>query len=141
MVLSRPDILRRIKQGGLAFDPPVEDGRVAQVSVDLRLGRRFSFFRQPPPPHIRSIRVSNTLWASTDIWQHVEQDEYLLEPGSFVLAQTLESVRVPPDLMGLVEGRSSWARVGVTIHITAPKIDPGFDGQITLEMATLDRYP
>jgi hypothetical protein len=51
-----------------------------------------------------------------------------------VLAQTLERVYIPPDLVGLVEGRSTWARVGVSIHVTAPKIDPGFDAQITLEM-------
>src|SRR5262249_6835522 len=48
-------------------------------------------------------------------------------------------VRIPPDLVGLVEGRSSWARVGVTIHVTAPKIDPGFDGRITLEMVNFGR--
>ena len=39
----------------------------------------------------------------------------------------------------MVEGRSSWARVGVTIHVTAPKIDPGFDGRITLEMANFGK--
>jgi len=37
-------------------------------------------------------------------------------------------------VVGLVEGRSSWARVGISIHVTAPKIDPGFDATITLEM-------
>ena len=36
-------------------------------------------------------------------------------------------------MVGLVEGRSSWARVGISIHVTAPKIDPGFDATITLE--------
>ena len=60
---------------------------------------------------------------------------FRLLPGRFVLAQTLERVYVPNDLMGLVEGRSSYARVGVTVHVTAPKIDPGFDAQIALEMA------
>ena len=54
-----------------------------------------------------------------------------------MLAQTLERVVMPNDLMGLVEGRSSWARVGLSVHLTAPKIDPGFDGTITLEIANM----
>ena len=58
-----------------------------------------------------------------------------------MLAQTLEKVKMPTDLAGLVEGRSSWARMGVSIHITAPKIDPGFDGNITLEMANFGSLP
>ena len=44
---------------------------------------------------------------------------------------------MPNDLMGFVEGRSSWARVGLSVHLTAPKIDPGFIGTITLETANI----
>ena len=62
-------------------------------------------------------------------------------PGSFVLAQTLDKICIPDDVVGLVEGRSSWARMGVTIHVTAPKIDPGFDAQITLEMFNFGKVP
>ena len=54
-----------------------------------------------------------------------------------VLAQTLERVHLPNDLMGLVEGRSSWARFGVGVHITAPKIDPEYGQPITLELFNL----
>jgi len=62
---------------------------------------------------------------------------FLLEPGKLVLAHTLETIKIPSDLVGFVEGRSSWARLGVSIHITAPKIDPGFHGTITLEIVNL----
>ena len=58
-----------------------------------------------------------------------------------LVAQTLEKIYIPNDLVGLVEGRSSYARVGVTIHVTAPKIDPGFDAHITLEMANFGEVP
>lgn len=58
-----------------------------------------------------------------------------------MLAHTLERVYIPPDLAGFVEGRSSWARIGVTIHVTAPKIDPGFNATITLEMANFGEIP
>lgn len=76
-----------------------------------------------------------SLWDSEDLWKHEEVDSFLLEPGQFVLAQTLEQVRMPNTLVGLVEGRSSFARIGISVHVTAPKIDPGFNGHITLEMA------
>ena len=48
---------------------------------------------------------------------------------------------MPDSLMGLIEGRSSYARLGVTVHVTAPKIDPGFIGHITLEMANFGNAP
>jgi deoxycytidine triphosphate deaminase len=65
---------------------------------------------------------------------NASHDVYVLKQGKFVLAQTFEEVSLPNDLMGLVEGRSSVARPGISIHLTAPKIDPGFKGKITLEM-------
>ena len=74
-----------------------------------------------------------------DLWETVETDRYLLEPGRLVLAQTFESIAMPNHLMGLVEGRSSFARIGITAHLAAPKIDPGFKGTITLEMTNQGR--
>jgi dCTP deaminase len=134
LVLSRPDILRYLSAGSLKIDPPVSGERVSQVSIDLSLGRKFTTFKQPPG-YLPAIHVDPSLWGSADLWHHYEQDTFRLEPGKFVLAQTLERVLIPSDLVGLVEGRSSWARLGITIHVTAPKIDPGFDAPITLEMA------
>jgi dCTP deaminase len=138
VVLSRPDLLRYVAEGRIKFDPPVEPERIAQVSVDLRLGRKFTCFKKPPG-YLPAIHVDKSLWTSMDLWDHKEQDSYRLEPDQFVLAQTLERVYIPPDLVGLVEGRSSYARVGVTVHVTAPKIDPGFSAPITLEMANFGK--
>ena len=140
MVLSKPDLLRHLEAGSLRFDPQVPPDRVAQVSIDLRLGRKFSTFRERPG-YLPAIHVDRSLWESRDLWEHEERDVFRLEPGALVIAQTLERVRIPRDLVGLVEGRSSFARVGVTIHVTAPKIDPGFDATITLEMANFGRVP
>lgn len=105
-----------------------------QVSIDLLLGRRFTTFKKPPG-YLTSVHMDPSLWESEDLWNHEEVDKFLLEPGRFVLAQTLEQVHMPNTLMGLVEGRSSFARIGISVHVTAPKIDPGFNGHITLEMA------
>ena len=138
MLLSKPDILAYLRDGKLRFDPQVSEDRVAQVSVDLRLGRKFTTFKKPPG-YLPCINVDKSLWESADLWEHRESETFRLEPGGFVLAQTLERVYIPPDLAGFVEGRSSWARIGVTIHVTAPKIDPGFNASITLEMVNFGK--
>lgn len=140
MILSRPDLLEAIKTGALRIEPPVGADQIAQVSIDLKLGRKFVRFRTPPG-YIHAINVDHSLWDSADLWERIEAEEYHLQPNNFVLAQTLESVCIPPNLVGLVQGRSSWARVGVSIHVTAPKIDPGFNAQITLEMFNFGRVP
>lgn len=120
--------------------PAVSPEQVAQVSIDLHLGRRFSQLKEQPE-YLPAIHVDPSVWGSADLWSHHEQDVFRLHPGEFVLAQTLERIRIPEDLVGFVEGRSSWARLGITIHVTAPKIDPGFDATITLEMANFGRIP
>ena len=136
MVLSKPDIRRCIDQGRLKIDPAPADSRINQVSIDLRLGRKFTVMKELPA-HVPKIRVKTSLFDSEDSWEHREEDSFDLHPGAFVLAQTHETVTMPPDLVGLVEGRSSWARVGIGIHMTAPKIDPGFSGTITLEISNM----
>ena len=62
-------------------------------------------------------------------------------PNEFALATTLEYVKVPEDLVARVEGRSSMGRLGVTMHVTAGFIDPGFEGKITLEISNIGAMP
>lgn len=122
----------------MGIDPAPSDSRIGSVSIDLRLGRKFTRFRDGGmPDYITAIRVRPSLFQSGDMWTHEEKEAFDIDPGGFVLAQTLERIAMPNDLMGLVEGRSSWARVGLSVHLTAPKIDPGFDGTITLEIANM----
>lgn len=141
MVLSKPDILAALASGRLRISPEVAAESVAQVSIDLRLDRKFSRFRPNPPRYLPAIHADPSLWRSADLWEHLEADVFRLEPGKLVLAQTLERVSVGRDLVAFVEGRSTFARVGITVHVTAPKIDPGFDGHITLEMANFGTIP
>jgi deoxycytidine triphosphate deaminase len=69
-----------------------------------------------------------------------ERETYDLKPGEFVLALTHESVRVPKHLIGLVEGRSTYARMGLSMHQTAPWIQPGWSGPIVLEIANHGKF-
>ena len=137
-VLSRRDILGRIRKGELTFTPNVDLSAVKQCSVDLRLGRTFTLFK-PLPAHIAALRIgqARAMFDQADLWEQKQEEFVTLRPHHMVLAQTLEVVHLPNDLMGLVEGRSSWARFGVGVHITAPKIDPGYNQPITLELFNL----
>ena len=110
------------------------------MSVDLLLGRYFTILKEKPP-YITSIQMDPSIWGSEDLWEEQECDVFKLDPGQFVLAQTLERVKIPDSLMGMVEGRSSFARLGIAVHLTAPKIDPGFEGTITLELANFGTVP
>lgn len=140
MFLSHRDIIRELEDNGLSFDPPISPDRVRQISIDLRIGRRFTTFKEGAG-YVNSIQMDPSLWDSKDLWETREAESFRLESGSFVLAQTLEQICMPGHLMGLVEGRSGYARIGIAVHLTAPKIDPGFRGHITLEMTNFGKMP
>jgi dCTP deaminase len=70
-----------------------------------------------------------------------EGEAFIIHPNEFALATTLEYVKVPDDLVARVEGRSSMGRLGVTMHVTAGFIDPGFEGKITLEISNIGAMP
>lgn len=142
MVLSQGDIRKLVKQGKIAFSPELEEKQYGEASIDLRLGFEFTIFK---PQTGLKISVADGLGsiAGAGLWDtitlkeintHGQRETYCLEPGKFVLAMTYESITVPRNLIALVEGRSTYARVGLSMHLTAPWIQPGWDGRIILEM-------
>lgn len=93
-----------------------------------------------------TIRVPNILCDMVDVEEvqegytqvhEMDEDGYVLDPGDFILASTCEVVELPDDLVARVEGKSSIGRIGVAVHVTAGYVDPGFRGQVTLEIANL----
>lgn len=70
-----------------------------------------------------------------------EDDVFYLHPGELALAVTLESVTLPDNLVGWLDGRSSLARLGLMVHVTAHRIDPGWHGQIVLEFYNSGKLP
>lgn len=71
----------------------------------------------------------------------IAEHPLVVQPGEFLLATTEERVRIPDWLVGRLEGKSSWARKGLAIHVTAGFIDPGFEGEITLELVNFSKTP
>ncbi|RDZ41342.1 dCTP deaminase [Haloferax sp. Atlit-47N] len=141
MILSDSDILSRLAEGDLVVDPIDDvDMQVQPASVDLRLGTEFLEFQRTNISCIHPNRESEVSEYVRET--HVpEGDDFILHPGDFVLGTTKERVEIPADLLATVEGRSSLGRLAVVIHATAGIVDPGYEGQITLELSNLGTAP
>jgi len=109
----------------------------------LRLGFQFTQFKEingvtiSIADGLRTVGALN-LWNTEELTERDRFDRrrsFELHPGQFVLAMTHESIRIPKHLIALVEGRSTYARLGLSMHQTAPWIQPGWSGPIVLEIA------
>ncbi len=141
MILSDADILDRLADGDLVIEPLDDvDQQVQPASVDLRLGERFLEFQRTNIPCIHPTKAD-------EVGQYVTEtrvpagEEFILPPGDFVLGTTKERVEIPDDLVAHVEGRSSLGRLAIVVHATAGLCDPGYQGQITLELSNLGTAP
>ena len=129
MILSDRTILRMLAEGTLGISP-LEPAQVQPASVDIRLGNTFSVVEDTS---------SGIITMEHEIrYKTIETDTYLLLPGQFVLATTMEYVTLPDNLTAFVEGRSSLGRMGLFIQ-NAGWVDPGFRGEITLELFNANR--
>ena len=140
MILSDRDIRARLARGDLRVEPLDDpDVQVQPASIDLRLGNEFLTFRNPHIPYLDTRGGSVEDYTERIVIP--EGGMFILHPGEFVLGTTHERVRIPPDLVAKVEGRSSLGRLAVVVHATAGFVDPGFEGHITLELSNLGRVP
>ncbi len=137
MILSDKSLRERLASGSIGIDP-LDESAVQPASVDLRLSRSFRVFTRHRHTHIDPVREQDDL---TELVEVEDGGRFALHPGEFVLGSTLERVRVPNDLVGRLEGKSSLGRVGLIIHSTAGYVDPGFEGQITLELSNVAAVP
>lgn len=145
MILSDKDIKQRLNandtlpasaRGPLKIEPLGDfEKQIQPASVDLRLGHAFIRVRKS---HVGVVDLANPEQELDRVQAH---KSFVVEPGEFVLASTIERVTMPYDLVGRVDGRSSLGRLGLVVHVTAGFIDPGFDGNITLEMTNLNPSP
>ena len=137
MVLSDRSIRQEIEDGRIVIDP-YDERLVQPSSVDVRVDRRFRVFRNSRYPYIDVRQQMEELTEPVSI----EGDEpFILHPGEFVLGQTLERISLPDDLVARLEGKSSLGRLGLLIHSTAGFVDPGFSGNITLELSNVANLP
>ena len=137
MVLSDRTIKAEISAGRIVIDP-YEEGLIQPSSVDVRVDRKFRVFRNSRYPY---IDVRQPMEDLTELVEIEGQEPFILHPGEFVLGQTLESIALPDDVVARLEGKSSLGRLGLLIHSTAGFIDPGWNGQVTLELSNVSTLP
>ena len=142
MILSQNEIRAAVDRGEIRFDPGLEERQWGEASVDLRLGLSFTKLKRVEGLTVSMAKGIGAI-AESGLWQQKtlnikdqfgKPETFVLDPDEFVLALTYEHVYMPRNLIAMVEGRSTYARVGLSMHQTAPWIQPGWHGQITLEI-------
>ncbi|MDQ3553767.1 MAG: dCTP deaminase [Chloroflexota bacterium] len=136
-VLSDRDIRAAMQAGRVRVDP-YDPSCLQPSSVDLHLDREFRVFRNNRYPYIDVRQAQPDL---TEIVAIEDDEPFILHPGEFVLGQTLEWVELPDDLVARLEGKSSLGRLGLLIHSTAGYVDPGWKGNLTLELSNVANLP
>ena len=125
MIYSDYNLKEALASGHIIIDP-ISESQIQPASIDLRLGNHFLV----PEPFKKANLCSKIMY------KNINNNKFVLFPGHMILATTLERVSLPLDICGRLEGRSSIGRLGLFIH-NAGFIDPGFDGQITLELINM----
>ena len=146
MRLSDQHIIEALNEGRIGVEPRPADDSISGVSVDLHLGDRFRVFSSHTTPH---IDLSGTREEMNHAIDQVMSDEiqikgeeaFFLHPGELALGATLESVTLPDNIVGWLDGRSSLGRLGLMVHVTAHRIDPGWGGNIVLEFFNSGKLP
>ena len=139
MILSDRDILQALKEGRIKVVPELDlESQLGSCSVDFRLGNTFMVFEHSrfsyiDPRHAQSIgEAMRTIVVPNG-------EAFIMQAGDFALASTMESLVLPDDMLGRLEGRSSIARLGITVHSTAAVFEPGWEGTATMELSNLGR--
>lgn len=142
MILSQADLRKAVEAGEIGFSPTLEDKQWGEASIDLRLGFSFTKIRRADSMRISVANGLDSiggakLW-DTKVLRELDElgkrESFPLDPDEFVLCLTHETIKVPKHLIALVEGRSTYARMGISMHQTAPWIQPGWSGPIVLEI-------
>ena len=146
MRLCDTDIENYLDDGRISIEPRPDQSKISGVSVDVTLGHEFRVFQAHNAPYIDLSGPKEEVAIQLD---KVMSDEivvpdgeaFILHPGEFALSVTFEKVTLPADIVGWLDGRSSLARLGLMVHVTAHRIDPGWSGRIVLEFYNSGKLP
>lgn len=137
MIFSDISIKEAVASGRITIDP-YDESMVQPSSIDLRCDPNFRVFENHRYALIDPKAPQDDLTKGVTA---TEGDPFILHPGEFVLGSTLETIGLADDVVARLEGKSSLGRLGLLIHSTAGFIDPGFKGQVTLELSNVANLP
>jgi len=139
MIVADCEIKELLKQGKLVINPIENpDIQIQSAGVDLRLGNEFRVFRITSTPFIDTKKENKDY---TERMFFEDDKPFIIHPGEFVLATVKEYIKVPANIMGSVDGKSSIGRLGIAIHATSASINPGWEGRFVLEITNMGRMP
>lgn len=151
MILSDIDIHKALREKQLIIDPEPEPSAIDATALDLRIGQPFFIWKKELVERAGwdvTVKVDSFLYK--DLQQQFLEEvpkepngQYIIKPNQFYVSSTYENVCLPikSKLAARVEGKSSLARLGLVVHMTAPTIHCGFDGVITLEIFNYGPFP
>lgn len=137
MVLSDRSICEAVANKCVTINP-FDPKSLQPSSYDVHLFSEFRVFDNFTTPYIDVRKQTADLTSKVEIR---EDQPFILHPGEFVLGSTVEYLELPNDLVARIEGKSSLGRLGLLIHSTAGYVDPGFKGQLTLELSNVANVP
>ncbi|MAD54416.1 MULTISPECIES: dCTP deaminase [unclassified Idiomarina] len=146
MRLTDHEIEQALADGRIGIEPTPSQQNISGVTLDIHLGSEFRVLQDHAAAY---IDISGSRADIEAAIHEVMSDEinlkpdqaFFIHPGEFALAVTHESIHLPDDMVGWLDGRSSLARLGLMVHVTAHRIDPGWKGQIVLEFYNGGKLP
>ncbi|MBR9906698.1 dCTP deaminase [Pseudidiomarina donghaiensis] len=146
MRLTDGQIESYLDDGRIVLDPRPVPEDISGVTVDIHLGNEFRVLQDHAAAYIDisgprediDHAINNVM---SDPIVLTPDQAFFIHPGEFALAVTHESVTLPSNMVGWLDGRSSLARLGLMVHVTAHRIDPGWSGQVVLEFFNSGKLP
>ena len=139
MALSDKSIREYISAGKIKIEPFDMEKQLGSVGVDLRLSNAFREFKVSHKAFIDLTKENTDV--DTELVMVPDGDRFIVHPGEFVLGMTMEDVQLPDNIVGRLDGRSSLGRIGIIVHSTAGRVDPGWKGKLTLEISNIGKLP
>lgn len=150
LLLGKNELIDRLttekKEERIFISPLLSSKQLQPASIDVRLGPNFLVLKTGKITHLDPLK--STKFVTKQMQSYIERYKilkkrecFILHPDEFALGCTLEYIRLPVDIAARLEGRSSWGRLGLFIHVTAGFIDPGYRGNITFELKNIGKVP
>jgi dCTP deaminase len=138
MILTREAFLAEIGRGRIVIDP-FDEAAVGPGSYDLAIGNEFRFFKKAH--RILDASDGADYREHTMLIEKADDEPFIIMPGEAAHTITRERIRLPGDICGWLQGRSTFARLGLMVHITASFVQPGVDNRQVLEMFNASPVP
>jgi dCTP deaminase len=135
-LLTQSAIQSEIQSGRIVIQPPLQLDQIQVASIDLHLGNIFRIYKENKEP-INLVEETNY----HDYTEEIIAETITILPQQTILGVTAETITLPNNIAGWLEGRSRFARMGLLIHISAGLIQPGVSNKQVLEITNLSPNP